>query len=219
MEDGAFGHGENHRLFDRPYRYGTDNSTGNCIAKDEAKGEMMDAMREVANSSIRFNKKMYDEDKLVYGIHPTDTTLTYHGTPTSQPGTEVENARNHYEHLVRAINTERGDHSKPTDAYGVRYAWQVGGEKPASGTDLPKSKFSRKTSHVVHTQRRTRGRRRFIQRVTGTARGTRDCGLRWLRRLSGKRGQGFAQTPQFPAKENKKHYSHARRQGWRRAVC
>jgi hypothetical protein len=53
--------------------YETDNSTGNRIAKDEVKGEMVDAMREFANSSIRFNKKMHDEDKLVYGIHPADT--------------------------------------------------------------------------------------------------------------------------------------------------
>jgi hypothetical protein len=127
--------------------YETDNFTGNRIAKDEAKGEMVDAMREFANTSIRFNKKMHDEDNLVYGIHPADTT------PASQPGTEVENTRNHYEHLIRVINTERGDHSKPADAYSVRYAWQVGGEKPASGADLPNSKFSRKTPHIVqHTE-------------------------------------------------------------------
>jgi hypothetical protein len=42
---------------------------------------------------------------------------------------------------------------KPADAYGVRYAWQVGGIKPASGADLPKSKFSRKTALIVtHTE-------------------------------------------------------------------
>jgi hypothetical protein len=133
--------------------YETDNSTGNRIAKDEAKGEMVDAMRDFANASIRFNKKMSESDKQVYGIYPADTTPTHHGTPASQPGTEVENTRNHFEHKVRAINHERGDHTKPADAYGVRYAWQVGGEKPASGEDLPKSQFSRKTSHVVtHTE-------------------------------------------------------------------
>ena len=54
--------------------YETDNSIGNRIAKDEAKGEMVDAMREFANTSIRFNKQMHDEDKLAYGIHPKDTT-------------------------------------------------------------------------------------------------------------------------------------------------
>ncbi|MDR0707987.1 MAG: hypothetical protein LBF60_08975, partial [Treponema sp.] len=98
--------------------YETVNSTGNRIAKDEAKEEMIDAMRDFANSSIRFNKKMNDEDKLVYGIRPADTTPTYHGTPASQPDTAVENTRNHFEHLIRAINPERGDRSKPADAYG-----------------------------------------------------------------------------------------------------
>jgi hypothetical protein len=133
--------------------YDSDNSTAKRLAKDEAKGEAVDAMREFANAAVRFNKKMRDEDKLVYGIHPKDTTPTAHGTPSSQPDTEVENTRNHYEHLIRAINHERGDHSKPADAYGVRYAWQVGGEKPATGADLPKTKFSRKTNHVVrHTE-------------------------------------------------------------------
>jgi hypothetical protein len=35
----------------------------------------------------------------------------------------------------------------------VRFAWQVGGEKPASGADLPKTKFSRRTTYVVsHTE-------------------------------------------------------------------
>jgi hypothetical protein len=134
--------------------YETDNSTAKRLVKDEAMGEVIDAMRDFANSSIRYNKKMDDAAKLVMGIHPKDTTPTAHGTPASQPDTEVENTRNHYEHRVRAINPERGDHSKPADAYGVRYAWQVGGEKPASGAGIKGStKFSRKTTHIVqHTE-------------------------------------------------------------------
>jgi hypothetical protein len=64
------------------------------IRAQRTAGEAVDAMREFANSSIRFNKQMHDEDKLVYGIHPKDTTPTTHGTPGSQPGTEVENSRN-----------------------------------------------------------------------------------------------------------------------------
>jgi hypothetical protein len=109
--------------------YETDNSTAKRLAKDEAKGEAIDAMREFANSSIRFNKKMPDEDKLVMGIRPADTTPTTHPVPTSQPETVVENTVNHFEHKIRALNRGRNDASKPTDAYGVRYAWQVGGRK------------------------------------------------------------------------------------------
>jgi hypothetical protein len=129
--------------------YEADNSTAKRLAKDETKEEAVDAMRDFANSSIRFNKKMDDPAKLVMGIHPKDTTPTTHGTPTSQPDTAVENTSNHFEHKVLALHHETGNANKPADAYGVRYAWQVGGEKPAGGADLPKTKFSRKSTLIV----------------------------------------------------------------------
>jgi hypothetical protein len=133
--------------------YEVDNSTMKRLAKDEAKEEAVDAMRDFANSSVRFNKKMDDPAKLAMGIHPKNTTPTTHGTPTSQPDTVVENSINHFEHKIRVINHETGGASKPTDAYGVRYAWQVGGNRPVSGGDLPKTKFSRRTNlTVTHTE-------------------------------------------------------------------
>jgi hypothetical protein len=133
--------------------YETDDSSAKRLAKDEAKGETIDTMREFANSSVRYNKKMPDVDKLLMGIRPTDTTPTTHPVPASQPETVVENTINHFEHKIKALNRGRNNSSKPADAYGVRYGWQVGGEKPASGADLPKTKFSRKTRHIVtHTE-------------------------------------------------------------------
>ncbi|MDR0644755.1 MAG: hypothetical protein LBG05_07600 [Treponema sp.] len=129
------------------------NSTENRIAKDGAKKEMVDAMRDFANTSIRYNKNMADEDKSPLGIRSGDRTPTAHLPPTSQPDTVVDNTKNHFEHRVRALNRGRNDASKPADAYGVRYAWQVGGEKPAAGADLPKTKFARKTTLIVtHTE-------------------------------------------------------------------
>jgi hypothetical protein len=133
--------------------YEADNSTAKRLAKDEAKEEAVDAMRDFANSAVRFNKKMPDPDKLFMGIHQRDAVQTPHGTPASQPDMVVENTSNHFEHKVKALNHETGGVGKPADAYGVRYAWQVGGIKPASGADLPKSKFSRKTALIVtHTE-------------------------------------------------------------------
>jgi hypothetical protein len=133
--------------------YQTNDSTAKCLIKDETKGEMIDAMRDFANSSIRFNKKIPDEVKAALGVHFADNTFTVHPIPTSQPQTVVENTLNHFEHKLRALNRGRNDASKPADAYGVRYAWQVGGEKPASGKNLPKTKFSRKTTlTVTHTE-------------------------------------------------------------------
>ncbi|MDR0684562.1 MAG: hypothetical protein LBF83_05495 [Spirochaetaceae bacterium] len=132
--------------------YEADNSTAKRLAKDEAKEESVDAMRDFANTSIRFNKKMDDPAKLLMGIHPKDTTPTSHPIPVSQPEMVVENTVNHFEHKVMAVNHE-GKASKPADAYGVRFAWQVGGTRPASGADLSKTKFSRKPILLVtHTE-------------------------------------------------------------------
>ena len=95
---------------------------------------------------------MDDPAKLLMGIHPKDATPTSHPAPVSQPETVVENTVNHFEHKVMALNHE-GKAGKPADAYGVRFAWQVGGTKSASGADLPKTKFSRKHILVVtHTE-------------------------------------------------------------------
>jgi hypothetical protein len=132
--------------------YENDNSTKNRMAKDEAKKSATEAMRDFANTSIRFNKKMKGEDKAFLGIH-ADSTPTAHPAPVSQPDADVLPTTNHYEHKVRALNHATGDTAKPADAYGVRYAWQVGGEKPATGADLHKTKFSRKASlEIVHTE-------------------------------------------------------------------
>ena len=129
--------------------YETDDSTRNRLAKDEAKEEAVDAMRDFANTSVRFNKKMKDEDKLELGIRPADTTPTTHEAPTSQPETDVLGSINNFEHKVRALNRVTGDTSKPADAYGVRYSWQVGGEKPLDGAKLTETEFSRRTTLTV----------------------------------------------------------------------
>ncbi|MDR0563008.1 MAG: hypothetical protein LBG73_10015 [Spirochaetaceae bacterium] len=132
--------------------YEGDDSSAKRLAKDDAKEEAIDAMRDFANSSIRFNKKLDDPAKLYLGIRPKDATPTAHPAPASQPETAVENTPNHFEHKVIALNHE-GKPAKPADAYGVRFAWQVSGTKPASGADLPKSKFSRKPILVItHTE-------------------------------------------------------------------
>jgi hypothetical protein len=130
--------------------YETDNSSANRLTKDEARENAVNAMRDFANASIRFNKKMDDAAKLAMGVHPQDTTPTIHGRPTSQPDTVVENTVNHFEHKVKALNHATNKAGKPADAYGVRYAWQVGGERPASGEKIMgKTLFSRKASHIV----------------------------------------------------------------------
>jgi hypothetical protein len=128
--------------------YETNDSHRNLLIKNEKKEVAIDAMRDFINSEIRYNKKMPDVDKFFLGVRPADTKPTRQPVPSSQPNTEVLPSQNHYEHVVRALNHSGGT-SKPEDAYGVRYAWQVGGVKPATGADLPKMQFSRKTTLVI----------------------------------------------------------------------
>jgi hypothetical protein len=133
--------------------YEADDSSAKRLAKDGAREESEAAMRDFANTSIRFNKKMDDAAKARLGVFPKDTTPTRHPAPSVRPDIVVENTSNHFEHKIRALDPANGKAVKPEGVHGVRYAWQVGGEKPASGEGLPKAKFSRNTDHdVTHTE-------------------------------------------------------------------
>jgi hypothetical protein len=93
-----------------------------------------------------------DEDRTAMGVHNKDTHPTHQPAPVSQPDTDVRNTKNHFEHEVRALNSS-GDAVKPDDAYGVRFGWQLGGERPATGADLPRSAFKRGVSFLaVYTE-------------------------------------------------------------------
>jgi hypothetical protein len=125
------------------------NTSALRVTKDITKKAAISAMREFANTSIRFNKNMNEAARIEMGIRPKDSTPTISQRPTSHPITVVENTVNHFEHTVKVINRETGKATRPADAYGIRYAWQVGGEPPRSGKDLPRSRFTRRTSLTI----------------------------------------------------------------------
>jgi hypothetical protein len=139
-------------FFDARSAYRDVDSSQNALTKKNAQSAMITAMRDFANTYIRFNKKMEDADKFRYGIRTRDGKLTRRGTPGSQAFAAVSNTKNRFEHRIRAINAE-GKASMPSDAVGVRYAWQVGGDRPVSGAHLPNSRFLRRSVCVVsHTE-------------------------------------------------------------------
>ena len=116
--------------------------------------------RYAAEQVIRPFKRRYlddppvlDEDRVALSIRLHDTHPTRSPVPHDQPAAQVENTRNRFEHTVRAINPLTGDLSKPAGVHGVRTGWQVGGVKPAAGADLPRSRFSQKTTAIItHTE-------------------------------------------------------------------
>lgn len=141
------------RFTDARATYISDNSTANRICKDKAKKDLTTAMRKFANSYVRYNDAMSEAERGMMGIHTRDASPTAHPRPTSQPTTVVENTVNHYEHLVKANCRGKKPASRPEDAYGMRIAWQVGGERPSEGMFLPRSMFSRKMAVVIsHTE-------------------------------------------------------------------
>jgi hypothetical protein len=111
------------------------------------RGENTVNIRWMVNTYINPNANgaITPEDRLDLGLNAKDTVHTSHPAPTSRPDTDVEPSGK-YQHMVTVLNSETNKKEKPADAYGVRYAWQLGGTAPSAPGDLPKSKFSRKTS-------------------------------------------------------------------------
>jgi hypothetical protein len=62
--------------------YKIHHTPGKWITKDDAKREAVKAMRSFNNSSVRFNQKMEEEDKLSLGVHESDTKPTPKPDPT-----------------------------------------------------------------------------------------------------------------------------------------
>jgi hypothetical protein len=66
------------------------NSSRNRLIKDEARETAEHGMEVFANTSIRYNRKMKEEDKQDYGIHPPDYTPTPVTAPDTYPEAEAD---------------------------------------------------------------------------------------------------------------------------------
>jgi hypothetical protein len=117
--------------------------------KNTAKTVLIRALRTYIQGFVARNPGVSNMDKEKMSLPLRDTTPTASTRPLRQPGLVVENTRNRFEHMLKALNRDTGGTAKPADAYGVHYAWQIGGEKPASAEDLPKGKFSRRITLTV----------------------------------------------------------------------
>jgi hypothetical protein len=97
-------------------------TSGNWLAKDEAKWTAVHAMRSFSNSSVRFNTKMTAADKLLLGVHTPDTTPTPKPTPTDYVDFEISTLLS--DHRVIAKYRIRGSTKRgkgPYHAVEIRY--------------------------------------------------------------------------------------------------
>ena len=102
--------------------YEGDDSSGNRLTKDEAKDAAKSAMRDFANTSIRYNKRMTDEDRLNYGIRPLDKTATPGTEPRTYPEAETDTS------VIRQLTIGFWDSAtkkrgKPHGVHGAEIRW------------------------------------------------------------------------------------------------
>jgi hypothetical protein len=141
--------------------YEADNSTAKRIAKDEAKDAAITAMRDFANTSIRHNKKMTDEDKLFYGIRPPDTSKTAGAAPATWPEAEGDTAvlRQVTIHFWDSATKKRG---KPHGVHGAEIRWAVLDRPPADIDELVHSDFDTAAPFTLHFDEASRGKRVYF---------------------------------------------------------
>jgi hypothetical protein len=141
--------------------YKDDNSTRNRLAKDEAKEAAKDAMRDFANTSIRYNKQMKEEDKLNYGIHTADIVLTPGRRPNSFPEAETDTS------VIRQVTIRFWDsvtkkRRKPRGVHGAEIRWAILDRAPLSVKELTNSDFDTASPFTLVFDESDRGKRLYF---------------------------------------------------------
>jgi hypothetical protein len=141
--------------------YGEVDSTVNRMAKDEAKYAAKSAMRDFANSNIRFNKQMTDEDKLAYGVRQGDKTATPAGEPESYPEAEPDTS------VIRQVTIKSWDgatkkRGKPYGIHGAEVRWALLDHAPESVEELTRSDFDTASPLTLKFDESDRGKRLYF---------------------------------------------------------
>jgi hypothetical protein len=141
------------------------------VEKNEAWKAAEKAFRTYIQGFVARNPNVTRADREAMGLPVRDETPTVHPRPTAVPDVAVETTAYHYQHRVRATNAENGRTAKPEGVHGVRFAWQTGGERPATGAAMTAGKFSRRTELTVIHSDADRGKPAYYAACYENARG------------------------------------------------
>jgi hypothetical protein len=141
--------------------YEDTDSSKNRLAKDMAKDEAKQAMRDFANTSIRYNKLMGPEDRLIYGIHPIDHKTTPTGAPESYPEAEIDTS------VIRQLTIRFWDsitkkRRKPYRVHGAEIRWAILDHEPESENELVNSDFDTASPFTLKFDESQRGKRVYF---------------------------------------------------------
>jgi hypothetical protein len=141
--------------------YGQDNSSRNRLIKDEARDEATHGMEDFANTSIRYNKLMKEEDKRYYGIHTPDPIPTPNSRPTTYPEAEADTSvlRQVTIHFWDSATKKRG---KPHGVHGAEIRWAILDHVPSLVNELVNSDFDTATPFTLVFDESQRGLRLYF---------------------------------------------------------
>jgi hypothetical protein len=141
--------------------YKDDNSTANRMAKDEARETAKAAMRDFANTSIRYNKLMMPEQKLYYGVRTGDPTPSPTPKPNTFPEAEADTS------ILRQVTIRFWDsltkkRGKPHGVHGAEIRWAILDHVPATVAELIHSEFDTATPFTLTFDESQRGKRLYF---------------------------------------------------------
>jgi hypothetical protein len=141
--------------------YQQDDSSRNRLVKDETLETAGTLMRDFANSSIRYNKKMKEEDKRYYGIHTPDPTPTPVPKPETYPEADVDTS------IIRQIRIHFWDsrtkkRGKPYGVHGAEIRWAILDHAPATVKELVNSDFDTASPFTLVFDESQRGQRLYF---------------------------------------------------------
>lgn len=140
------------------------------LAKNQARDALKKAARQFVKEYLEYNHRVTDEerDRMDLPIH--DTHPTPKPKPHSRPAIDAKSS-NTRQHTVSALNQSTGKKSKPDDAYGIKYVWEMRETSPDSPGDLHNAIFSRKTTQVFDFEEVHRGKKVFYAAQYENAKG------------------------------------------------
>jgi hypothetical protein len=141
------------------------------VKQNDALKAAQKAFRTYIQGFIAKNPNVSHANRRAMGLPERDAVPTVHPRPTAVPDVAVETTAYHYQHRVRATNAETGKTVKPEGVHGVRYAWQAGGERPATGAAMVNGKFTRRTEYVVIHNDADRGKLAYYAACYENSRG------------------------------------------------
>ena len=130
------------------------------LEKNEKRDALKANVRSIKNRYVDYNVAVTGPNRERLGLPSRDKKHTPRPAPTSRPLLEVAPTNNR-QHTVTAINQATGKKTKPADAYGVRYMWEIRDTPPTNAEDLRYQVFRRKVSEVFNYNEEARGKQVF----------------------------------------------------------